>query len=524
LLAVAVAAAFWRSTEAVLPLVALDQPVGLTPAMPFLAVWVAISTTRARQRAGLPTVGQRESVVDAPVAVALLGAAAWLIWQAPQSQGWYFWSSRLDLLAAGLFALGLAVLFWGVQTLLWHKLTCLYVLLLWPEPLVRIQTLVAPPLATLTAVAVRQLAGTAHLALAPVGADPTVFASATEPGWVFVIGDACAGLNAALTVLLLAAPIALHLSLSRSRIISWLSAGVALAVLSNVVRILLVFIVAQAADPEFAMGVVHPVLGAILLVVVLGCWWWLALRWGPRFAAPSLPIPASTGHWLRSSAPALVAAVALSLVFAVGSAGLGTFEPLAPIGPPGQVLSDPLDYVQLPAGWEVRGRSAMAWKDLFGLQSTSYAMSFKSADGAIVKAQYVATPDQARLQAYSLEACRVYHGDDVVAQRTVDLGSGGVASLIDTIDQSPFSAGGRMSVLYWEAPFLLEGRTMHARLALFVVESDAGVLPDVAQAGVAPGGPAFDAADTVLVTLARGMAGELLGIASASIPTTEAPA
>ena len=78
-----------------------------------------------------------------------------------------------------------------------------------------------------------------------------------------------------------------------------------------------------------------------------------------------------------------------------------------------------------------------------------------------------------------------------------------VAYLIDTRDNSPIDPAGRVSVLYWEAPFLLEGRLEHARVALFVVEADAGTLPDAAaQPGLAPGGSSFDVADGVLVSLA----------------------
>ena len=72
-----------------------------------------------------------------------------------------------------------------------------------------------------------------------------------------------------------------------------------------------------------------------------------------------------------------------------------------------------------------------------------------------------------------------------------------------------------MSVLYWEAPFSVQGRLMHARMALFVVESDEALLPpNQITRGIAPGGASFDKADTVLVDLARGMASELVGAPS----------
>jgi exosortase/archaeosortase family protein len=512
LLGLATIVAFWRSAESMWPLIALDQSVGLAPALPFLAVWLAVSTNRRRVAAGQPLIGQREVVVDVPVAAAVLGGAAWLVWRAPRDQGWYFWSSRLDLLAAALFAVGVAVLLWGVQTVLWHRWAWAYALLTWPEPLARVQSVVAAPLGALTASAVRPLANMVHVALAPVGSDPSVFASAAEPGWVFVVGDACSGLNAGLTVGLLAVPVAAHLGIRRRHAFGWLIAGVTLALASNVVRILMVLFAAQSYGPEVALGSIHPVLGAILLLLVLALLWW----WAPRPRREVATRTASAGVEPRQSALRsyrLLAPLvgALVAVFAMGSARLSIFEPLAPIGPPGSVLSDPLEYVRLPAGWQVAGRSAMAWHDLFGRDSSAYAMSFRSADGALVKAQFVATPEHDRLRAYSLEACRVYHGDDVVGERTVDLGAGGIASLIDTWDRRPFDPAGRMSVLYWEAPFSLEGRTMHARMALFVVELDAGVLPATGESGIAPGGQAFDRADTLLVSLARGMAGELLG-------------
>ena len=509
LLLLATGVAFWRSAEALLPLMALDQPVGLAPAMPLLACWLCISSNRARVRDGLRLVGQREAVIDAPVAAALVGVAGWLVWQAPQTQGWYYWSSRLDLLAAALFVLGLAVICFGLQTLVWNKWACLYVLLIWPEPLARAQSVLAPPMATLTAALVRPVATYAHLGLAPAGVDPSVFSSASAPGWTFVIGDACAGLNACLTVALLALPVAQHLSIPLRRSLVWFGAGLALAFATNVLRIVLVFAVADTWGPDIAMGWVHPVAGAVLLVALLLWLWWTAPRAYPRtrVGASVRAVGVAAVHLPRWT---LMAVCALVLAFAAGSTRLSAFEPLAPIGPPGAVLSDVLDYVQLPEGWQVEGRSVMAWQQYFGPDSSSYAMSFRSVDGALIKGQLVATPDQGRLSAYSLEACRVYHGDAVVGERRIDLGSGGVGALIDTWDRGPFDAAGRMSLLYWEAPFSLEGRTMHARLALFVVEADEELLPSRADAGIAPGGHIFDRADTALAALARGMTGELM--------------
>src|SRR5918912_1735003 len=159
LLALATLVAFWPSFQALFPLLGADSPSGLSPVMPVLAVWLWAASVWRRERAGLRLVGEREGVVDVPVAAVFLGTAAWLVWRAPADSGWDFLSQRLDLLAAALFALGLAVLLWGVQTLWWHRLAVLYSLLIWPGSLLRLQQWIAEPLAYGSAVVARPLIG-----------------------------------------------------------------------------------------------------------------------------------------------------------------------------------------------------------------------------------------------------------------------------------------------------------------------------------------------------------------------------
>ena len=437
----------------------------------------------------------------------LLATSGWLIWFAPAQDGWYFWSRRLDLLAAGLFALGVAVLMWGVQTLWWHRLAGLSALLAWPDPLARLQTLIATPLALATAVLARPLATLAGANLAPVpdGANPAVFSGADPQAWTILIGDVCSGLNAGLAVALVCLPAAVWLGLGWRRALPWATGGVLLALLSNAIRVTTLLVVADHAGPAFALGTVHPVLGAILLAVVFALLWLFAPTSGAAIrsrhrrhsAEPSVPAERNL------SALRLAALAALLAVFGVASIRIGTFATLPPIGPPGGSVSEPIDYLRLPADWTILGEDALGWQNLFGADSHSYALTLQSAEGAVVKAQVVTTPDQGRFDTYGLEACRVYHGEDVVGRRSVDLGAGGVAYLIDTRDNSPIDPAGRVSVLYWEAPFLLDGRLEHARVALFAVEADAGSLPQAAaQPGLAPGGSTFDVADGVLVSLA----------------------
>jgi hypothetical protein len=193
----------------------------------------------------------------------------------------------------------------------------------------------------------------------------------------------------------------------------------------------------------------------------------------------------------------------------VASYRITAFEPLPPIGPPSAPLDQPMSYVQLPPGWDFRGFSELAWQNLFGPESNSYAMSFQSPSGAVVKAQLVATPDRDRLRAFTLENCRIYHGNDVVGTKTVDLGAGGKAFLLNVWDRS-LQGPGRFSVLYWESPARVADRDFHVRFALFAMEADQETFPPAANPGSAPGGPEFDAGDSLLVGLARDITDRLL--------------
>jgi len=183
-------------------------------------------------------------------------------------------------------------------------------------------------------------------------------------------------------------------------------------------------------------------------------------------------------------------------------------------------VDDPLEYLRLPPGWKIESQGEQNFQNLFGAASRSSWMILRSSDGAAVMAQLITTPDRRRLQAYGPEACRVYHGGNVVGQRIVPLDAGGVARLIDTQDR-PAQARAqrtRLSVLYWEAPFLLGDRQLHARVSLITYQADEERFPSVTRPGIAPGGQAFDRADSVLVELAEAIMRETVASASNTAP------
>jgi exosortase/archaeosortase family protein len=520
LLALATCVAFWRSFVATAPLLGVDSPAGLIPVVPLLALWLATVSTRRRLRAGLPLTGAREGVIDVPVAAALLGSAAWLVWRAPEEHGWYFWSERQDLLAAALFAVGLAVVLWGVQTVVWHKWVVLYAFLIWPAALVWLQEVIATPLAAWSALLARPLALAAGAQLAPVGGDPRLFAGVGAFPFALLVGDVCAGLNAAVTVALVSVPGAVQLGLPWRRAVPWALGGVLLALAGNVLRVAVLVAAADRFGPAVALGTVHPVLGALLLTAVFGVLWVCALVLAvPRRGGATPGGGAGRGAIAPASLRTICLVAAATAAFATASARLGAFEPLPALGPPGGAVDDPLQYLRLPPNWRIESQGEQHFQNLFGADSRSSWMVLRSSDGAAVMAQVITTPDRSRLQAYGPEACRIYHGGTVVGQRTVPLDAGGVARLIDTQDRSARARdeGPRLSVLYWEAPFLLRERQVHARVSLIGYEADEDRFPSVSRPGIAPGGPAFDRAGSILVDLAGAIMRETVASASPAV-------
>jgi exosortase/archaeosortase family protein len=511
-LAVLTYLAFWRSFASVWPLLGVESPAGLTPLVPLAVTWLACAAVRHRQRRGLAIRGPAdEAIIDIPVGAALAGVAAWLLWYAPDQYGWYYWTYRLDLLAIPFFVLSAAVLLWGFQTVLFYKGVAAALFLIWPEPLLRLQTAVAPVLAVFSAQLARPIASALGAHLAPVGAVPRVFSGSGPNPFQLLVADVCSSSSASFVVPLITTPAALQFGIPWRKALPWMAAGIALMLVGNVARIAALVLSADRLGVNVAMGTVHPVAGMVVLAVVFFLLW-LFTPHAPAEAAAAVPAVVRPVFATVPVRSALIA-VALAALFAAASTRLGAFEELPAVGPPGGAVAQPFDYFKLPPGWEIVESGELATQHLFGPGSSAYWINVRSADGTYILGQLVTTPNRSRLQAYSLERCRVYHGSDVVAKKTFSLGAGGLATIVDTWAQRGKANSARMSVLYWEAPFVSAGKEMHARVALFLPERHEQRVATSAVAGIAAGGAEFDKANTVLLDLARGMSKEILGSA-----------
>jgi exosortase/archaeosortase family protein len=356
-----------------------------------------------------------------------------------------------------------------------------------------------------------------------------MFVGTGAQSWALLVGDVCAGLNAGMAVALVSVPGAVQLGVPWRRAVFWALGGVALALASNVLRVAGLLVATERLGTATALGTVHPALGAVLLTGVFLLMWLRAPVAVTAVTAWSGRQVRRVGGAVAAVSPGALAAIAvLAVLFGRESVRLEAFAPLPPVGPPGGTVATPLDYVRLPAGWNVEAQGEQAYQNLFGRESDSRWLLLRSTEGAAVMAQLITTPDRGRLRAYDPEACRLFHGGDVVGRRTIALDGGGVATLIDTSDRRRGVEGAsrrpRQSLIYWEAPFSLQGREMHARVTLIAQEADEETLPPPASYGLAPGGVLFDRADSTLVALARGITREVLAATAATAQTASAGA
>ncbi|MHB8621479.1 MAG: exosortase/archaeosortase family protein, partial [Chloroflexota bacterium] len=466
-LLVAVGVGFWLSLYSAAR-AGLDSVLGLAPAVVPLAVlsgWLAYR--RDRSVAAPP----REGFADAIAGLAPIAAALWLEWLGPSSLGWRFWAERRDLIAVELFALGAACWIFGLAAM-WRMRAAILVLAIGsPMVLAWLQEHFAPPLALLTSGLARPVVTALGVHLAPTQ-DPTVFAGVSRAGGPYriIIADVCSGLASWLSVILVGIPASLYLGLGGWRTAGWLAAGLVLATVANLARVVALLVVADRAGPRFALADVHPFLGLVLLAVVFA-----VLFFVPR--ATSLPV----ASWeLGVSRFGMVAVAIAALISAAGQTRLLPYQALPASGAVGPDVATPLEVAPKLPGWTAEWRNEINWQDLFGADSQSYLLMYTSAQHVAVTAQLVATPDVGSLLTYTPERCGVYHGEQVRGERAVNLGLGQVGYLVDSTDQVPADRARpsdgrtrplRFSVLYWYVPYTVGGQSWTARF-LLILDSD----------------------------------------------------
>ena len=462
----------WYSLLQVGGLALTDSPLAFVALVPVLAGYLLVHHARR-------SVARRDlsdPFVDGLFFLVLFVVCGALIFLAPARLSWYYWLWRLDLLAVALFSAAVVVLFWGLGGASAMRSALLYLLLLWPYPLVWLQQTLGPLLvgasAGFGALAVWGLG--LPIAISPE--NPTQFVGTGVHQFSIIISDSCSGMNALVGFLVIGLPLVLTWSGSRAGKTTWLLIGALAAFASNLLRVGILLYLAAASGTDFALGVVHPILGIVLFLGVFAGMVALARCFGLAPASRSrVPLaesrlaPLSSGFRQRATM-----AVVAALVLAIGETGLVQFGALGTASLPAVSASDAWAVLPQVEGWDREVINDIDWQNLFGQGTRARIIEYKRGDASVV-VQFVATPNKGLLDTYSPESCNLFHGDRIVGVSTVNLGEGVTGRLIRSQTSGEASPGPLdEDSLYWMVPVTVEGQLYHARVQLLV---DSEMLP-----------------------------------------------
>lgn len=498
-----------------------DNALGFVPFMLPLALFLFWRNAHSDQP---PT--KRDVIVDLFLAVPLLLGAFFILLVIPARLSWYFWLNRMDLLALPMWVAAVGIIFLGYQQMLRTWPAWLVLFFVWPYPAVWVQRLATGPMVE-GAAWVGAL--TVDFLRLPYLLDPdyrTVFTTTHLPdgeNFVLVIGQLCSGTAATLGFLQVGGAMMLMTRGSGWRRLGWLGLGFVLAYLSNLVRVSVLLALATSQSRELAVNQVHPVLGGVLFVVVLGIMLALirpfGLRFDPSWRGRHLAWePVEGGGRTLRLVLVLVAAGAIGIGWSVAEAqrlgfiGVGDGAPMVAIESTETILP-PVE------GWELVHLTEMSWTDLFGRASRGDVWEYAATDwqegDPWVGVQTVIAENKATLDRYSIEQCIDFHGRSLEGRTNVDLGHGVTGVILhDTYEDVPGS------YLYWVMPVQLpDGEIRHARIALIGdIDGFTRVIETPLGDGTSPATSNFGRAlEDALSAVPRANAGEVRGTLDAGM-------
>ncbi len=465
LVVVLIAVAYHRSLAGLLDYLSTDTPLAYVGLVPVLALGLALAKARARPgELRLPD-RQFDWIIGLPlVSLALLFAMV-----LPERLSYSFWTNRIDILGLPLFAAGVVALLLGSRVLYRIRLAIAFLLLAWPFPY---EQIIADVQSLTTKVALWGIGkGLPIIGGADVVSDSIYRVGDGSRQFTVNVAPACAGANSAVGFLLVGGAALLLLKGRRTSKLAWLTFGVALMLLLNVGRLLMLFWAGDRYGEEVMIGSLHPYAG--LTVFVLGCLVMIALL--PRFglgtgshagspaaesplgstAAPLPGLGPRTGPSLTGTKSAFAVVAVLAALLAGQNAQLIRFDAFGPAATArvtASVLGEPLDI----AGWSGTKYDEVTWaRQYFGRSSSWWRYIYEAnpastssrLDSLFVDVVNVADVDT--FSTYGLEACYRFHGYRVVQSRRVDVGA---AAGAQTISYLSTDTNRIWSVVSWVSP------------------------------------------------------------------------
>ncbi len=380
----------------------------------------------------------------------VFGMHAWQYVFVGQSAGllvWPFW------------ALGMAWLMFGVGVTRYVARPLAYLWVTWPPLYSAIVNVTNPLLETM---ANRVIIGLAHTVswlrdAGSVGAYNVFYG--THHITVYVT-SVCSGADSLLAVVILF-PIILVSFLGPfwKKLIAVALAAV-LALLANLLRLGLIIGSIRLFGPNFSLGVLHPVLGLILFVLMVA----VIMKFAHAIGMESRNF--TRGQFLRRPGKFRLGVSVLSfgaltlLLFPLYQTTIGT------VGKPLTVKTDVLSKMMPQIlGWH---RSLLGNYDeasVLGPGAKSTAMTYQTAQGDYALSELWWTYQPISLQGYTESNCLLFHGSQIVSSNVLDVAKG-ISATVYTVLLPPKTLGGKRDMFMdtvYNFTVKYRGRTAYVR-------------------------------------------------------------
>ena len=440
-----------------------DTPLAYQGLIPVLALCTAIAQAWRK-----PTYVWRDSVTEFAIALPFLAVALGLMWAGTRIGSIYFWYNRTDLLALALFGIGAAIVLFGVGAVTRSWFAVLYLILLWPAPYQGHLSTAIIQITDATVLAVD--AGLRHLDWSGVTAAGDAVYRVTGPlGDTETVGidSPCAGAAGMFGFLIVALPALYLLTGSRLRKAGWLILGIVLLWLLNIGRIFALFWVATTEGVSSGwFWWTHATLGVLLFTLAMALMLYLGYRLGFRFERSEkiATAPSMVRIRRRGWSPVLVLA-ALALAVTLGSLNRDMVDAVglsARLADGASISTFALAQPSI-EGVEPLYIDQFNWsRQFFGRNSTYQRYAYSDPSGGnTIWVDTVVTDERERLDLFSLQGCYNFHGYEMAAVSTVDIGYGIVAQQLQFIVPD---SGDRWVALSWTWP--VEAGDTHERVTV----------------------------------------------------------
>ena len=463
---VAYAAPLWQNVLA-------DTPMAYLIWIPVLAVaWGAVNLATMRE----PYPDDRE--LNLLVGGGLLLMAGFVAAIGPDKWPVSFVYYHAGLLIWPVWALGLAWLIFGLGVTPRLIGPLIYLWLVWPPIFT---PLVNATQSVLTGWSVRVLDAAARAVpwIKPSAPFGNFFVQHGSAFVGVVVAQACSGADSLLGAAIL---LPLFLTLYRG---SWprrlcvVGAAVAGALVANWIRLLMLVAALHWIGAPFTFGILHPVLGIVLFMLLalglMGVAAALGLR--PTGLAPSPGL--RIGGGLQLLAAAVLSAgvfVALLPVFSL---------PLGNLANPVPIRTAKVGAMLPPVGgFASRVIYRFNEGSVLGRGAYTVARIYENDRGASAIVEVWSTPDQGRLLSYGFDNCLIYHGNTVVARYSFAM-KNGLPATIYAVDLPSASVNGPRA-LYLDMEWQMAVHTPHGvryvRWSIATLPFPSGGWPQVAGA------------------------------------------